>query len=56
MVAALEMKMGFCFVEFCRREYGGLKIGFKEVLDSQVEGLICRGDGFPVWIGVKISV
>jgi hypothetical protein len=56
VVVVLGMKMGFCFDELCGREYGGVKIGVKEVLGSQVEGLICRGDGFPVWIGVVFSV
>ncbi len=50
MVAVLGMKMGFCFNVLCGREDGGVKIGVKEVLGSQVEGLICRGDGFPACI------
>ena len=55
MVAALGMKTGFCFVVLCGRKYGGVKIGVKEVLGSQVESLICKGDGFLAWIGVVFS-
>ncbi len=55
MVVVLGMKTRFCFDVLYGREDGGVKIGVKEVLGSQVEGLICRGDGFPAWIGVVFS-
>jgi hypothetical protein len=55
VVVVLGMKTRFCFDVLYGREDGGVKIGVKEVLGSQVEGLICRGDGFPAWIGVVFS-
>ncbi len=56
MMVALGMKTKAYFDVLCGREYGGLKIGVKEVLGSRVEGLICGGDGFPAWIGVVFPV
>ena len=52
----LGMKTGFCFDVLCGREDGEVKIGVKEVLGSQVKGLICGGDEFPAWIGVVLPM
>ena len=55
-MVVLGMKTEACFDVLCGREYGGLKIGVKEVLGSQVKGLICGGDEFPAWIGVVLPM